>query len=285
MKTLSLILILISLAVYAKAQSLLDEINAAQEPMQELAEATFKGSRIINGHSVITRKKSDFEFLIAHRFGRLNSGPYEFFGIDNANVRFGFEYGLSDRITLGIGRNSFEKTYDSFYKIALIRQQTGKKNIPLSITLFSSVAWKSLKDPETGKLPTFTRTLSYVHQLLIARKMSKRFSWQLTPSIVHFNYVEEPQENILPAVGFGGRFKITDRVSINAEYFYRIATTEPEGTFDPVALGIDIETGGHVFQLQLSNSRSMIEKGFIRETTGDPLNGDIHFGFNVTRVF
>lgn len=278
-------LLLVCFLFPAFGQGLLDEINAQEEPQENLVAATFKGSRIINGHSVITRKKKAFEFLIAHRFGRINSGPYEFFGIDNANVRFGFEYGLSDRLTLGLGRNSFEKTYDTFLKLALLRQQTGKKQIPISVTLFSSMAWKSLKDPATEKLPKFTRTLAYTHQVLIARKVNKKFSAQITPSLVHFNFVQEPQKNMMLAMGIGMRYKITERISINGEYFLRNDEGEPEDTFNPIAIGVDIETGGHVFQVHFTNARSMIEKGFIRETTGDFFQGDIHFGFNLTRVF
>lgn len=285
MKFYIVILILFFGADFSQGQGLLDEISAMEEPQQNFASATFKGSRIINGHSIVTRKKGAFEFLIAHRFGQINSGAYELFGLDNANVRFGFEYGLNDRLTLGFGRNSFEKTYDAFYKFALLRQQTGKKNIPISITAFSSVAWKTLRDPETNKLPKFTRTLAYTHQLMLARKVNEKLSVQLTPTIVHFNFVENSQKNTIAALGIGGRYKITKRVSINGEYFFRDAADEPDVFNNAIALGVDIETGGHVFQLQFTNARSMIEKGFIRETTGDFFSGDIHFGFNLTRVF
>ncbi len=277
--------LLIFTSSFLKAQGLLDELEGMEEPQENLVPATFKGSRIINGHSVITRKRGAFEFLIAHRFGRLNSGAYELFGIDNANVRFGFEYGINDRLTLGFGRNSFEKTYDGFYKLALLRQQNGKKIMPISLTIFSSIAWKSLRDPETNKLPKFSRTLSYVHQVMVAQKVNKNFSWQLMPTIIHFNYVTAPQKNFIPALGFGGRYKVSDRISINGEYFLRYAEEEPDGNYNAIAIGVDIETGGHVFQLQFTNARAMIEKGFIRETTGNFFNGDIHFGFNLTRVF
>ena len=279
------IFLLFFITNFSQGQGLLDEIDAMEEPQQDFTPATFKGSRIINGHSIITRKKGAFEFLIAHRFGRINSGAYELFGLDNANVRFGFEYGINDRLTLGFGRNSFEKTYDAFYKFALLRQQTGKKNVPVSITIFSSVAWKTLKDPETNELPKFTRTLAYTHQMMVARKVNKKFSLQVTPTLIHFNFVENTQKNTIAALGIGGRYLITKRISINGEYFFRNATDEPELFNNAIALGVDIETGGHVFQLQFTNARSMIEKGFIRETTGNFFEGDIHFGFNLTRVF
>ncbi len=285
MKPYFIAFLLVSLCGSVFGQGLLDEINAQEEPQIELVTATFKGSRIINGHSVITRKKGDLEFLIAHRFGRLNSGAYEFFGIDNANVRFAFERGITDRLTLGLGRNSFEKTYDAFYKLAVLRQQTGKKYMPVSLTFFSSIAWKTLRDPETQKMPKFTRTLAYTHQVLIAQKVNQKFSWQIMPTIIHFNYVEDFRNNLMPALGFGARYKVSKRVSINGEYYLRSVSDEPDEFNNTIAFGVDIETGGHVFQLQFTNARSMIEKGFIRETNGDFFDGDIHFGFNLTRVF
>ncbi len=271
---------------FCMAQSdLLDLINKDEKVQENFVTATFKGSRLINGHTIITRKKGDLEFLIAHRFGRINSGAYELFGLDNSNVRFGLEYGLSDRLTVGVGRNSFQKTYDGFVKYAVLLQQTGKKKIPVSITWFSSSAIKTLRDPLTEKSPDFVETLVFSHQLLIAQKVNKKLSWQLMPSLIHYNKVQSPNQNDLLALGFGARFKLSQRISLNGEYYYRHNTIEEDPFFNPIAIGIDIDTGGHVFQLQFTNSRSMIEKGFIAETTGDFFNGDIHFGFNLTRVF
>ena len=248
------------------------------------AESTFKGSRLINGHTVQTRKARAFEFLISHRFGRINSGAYELFGIDGANIRLGFEYGLTDRITIGLGRNSFEKTFDSFFKLKLLRQSSGSRFVPLSVAFLSSAALKTLKDQE-GYTNTFSK-LSYTHQLLLARKFSPLFSLQLMPTIVHRNRIlEEQGENDIYALGMGGRLKMSQRISLNAEYYYRFNVAEADPTFNSIAVGVDIETGGHVFQLHLTNSRAMIEKGFITETSGDFFSGDIHFGFNVSRVF
>lgn len=263
---------------------LLSLLETNEEPSVQLVPSTFKGSRLINGHTVMTRRKGSLEFLIAHRFGRLNSGAYELFGLDNANVRFGLDYGIADRFTVGFGRNSFEKTYDGFAKFALLQQQHGLRNIPISLTLFSSIAIKTLRpiDPEVEV--AFSDRLAYTFQGLIARKMSDRLSLQLMPTFVHFNIIEDGRENDLLALGLGGRFLLTKRLSINAEYYYRTTERDLE-LHDALAIGIDLETGGHVFQLQFTNSRSMVEKGFIRETTGNYFDGDIHFGFNITRTF
>lgn len=280
-----LVLFLLNMGQIYAQDELLDLLEGQIEPETFYALATFKGSRLINGHTVMTRRKGSMEFIIAHRFGRLNSGAYELWGLDNSNVRFGMEFGLADWLSAGFGRNSFEKTYDVYGKLALIRQQYGKRNIPFTLALFGSTAVKTLENINPDMEFPFTQRLSYTGQILIASKLSSALSIQLMPTLVHFNVVEDNRNNDLYALGVGGRLKLTKRMSINAEYYYRFSEREIDGLRDAAALGIDLETGGHVFQFQFTNSRSMIEKGFIRETTGDFLGGDIHFGFNITRAF
>lgn len=275
---------IIFLGTLSGQSSLLDILDDQEEERVILTTATFKGSRLINGHTLMTRRKGTIEFLIAHRFGLVNSGAYNLFGLDNANVRFGLDYGVSDRLTLGFGRNSFEKTYDGFAKLALVRQQTGKKNVPFSITGFSSVAINTVR-AGTNEIVSTRDRMSYAFQALIGRKVSKKLSLQLMPTLIHFNKTTGTRENDLFALGIGGRMKLTNRFSINTEYYYRTSEREMSDFKDSFAIGVDLETGGHVFQFQFTNSRAMIEKGFIRETTGDYFDGDIHFGFNITRSF
>ena len=287
MKTYLLILFLIASAIELTAQDdLMALLEKESEPAINYTEATFKGTRLINGHSIETRKKGVLDFIIGHRFGRINSGAYEFFGLDQSNVRIGFDYGLTNRLNIGIGRNSFEKTYDSFLKYKLMKQQSGSRQLPVSIVAFSSIAIKTLRTNDPATETDFISSLTYTYQIIIARKFSPSFSFQLLPSLVHRNAVLPDLEgNDIYALGAGGRVKLTKRLSLNAEYYYqfnRIANSLIQNSF---ALGVDIETGGHVFQLQLTNSRAMIEKGFITETTGNFFRGDIHFGFNISRTF
>lgn len=284
---LMMALLVMGLSFTSFAQDdLLSMLEEGEEPEQNITTATFKGSRLINGHTVMTRRAGSLEFLIAHRFGRLNSGAYELFGLDNANVRFGIDYGLTDLVTVGIGRNSFEKTYDAFAKVAVLRQQSGEKEVPVSVTGFFSVAAKTLRNTSPEIEYSFTDRLTYTYQVLAARKFDENFSLQVMPTYIHYNLVErEGQDNDLLAIGLGGRMKVTKRMSINAEYYYRLGDDKQADLHDALAIGIDLETGGHVFQFQFTNSRAMIEKGFIRETTGDFFSGDIHLGFNITRTF
>ncbi|GAB3663060.1 DUF5777 family beta-barrel protein [Echinicola sediminis] len=281
---LALMLLFLFSVEGARAQdSLLEELEKEVEPVDEMVAGTFKGTRLINGHTVETRGRGNLDFIISHRFGRVNSGGYNFFGLDESNIRLGLEYSFLDRLTVGVGRNSFQKVYDGFIKYRLLDQQKGSTNIPVTLAWLSNVSLNTFKRPE---LPmNFERRLAYAHQLLIARKFSERFSLQLTPSYVHQNLVPTRQDdNDLAAMGVGGRFKLTTRTSLNAEYYYRISPSN-DNYYNVVSIGFDIETGGHVFQLHLTNAQSMTETGFIPATTGDFWNGDIHFGFNISRSF
>ncbi|PQJ78361.1 DUF5777 family beta-barrel protein [Polaribacter porphyrae] len=248
--------------------------------------STFKGTRILNGHSVENRKDKELEFIISHRFGRLNTGFKDLFGLDESNVRFSLEYGLNDNLTIGIGRSSFEKTYDSFLKYSLFKQRRGEKSFPFAISLFGSIAAKTQEESFPIKERSFAENLSYVGQVLIARKVSKSFSYQLTPTYIHRNTVTNVADpNGIFALGFGSRVKLSNRVSLNGEYYHAFNESVSINAQNSLAFGVDIETGGHVFQLIFSNARTMIEKGFIAETTGDFFGGDIHFGFNISRTF
>jgi hypothetical protein len=267
---------------------LLDILNdeTPENITDDIVTSTFKGTRIVNGHSIENKKDKELEFIIAHRFGRINTGFYDLFGLDNANIRFALEYGLTDNLTIGAGRSSYEKTYDSFLKYSLIKQKKGENYFPVAISLFGSVALKTLRDYDPADKRSFAESLFYVGQVLIAKKFSPSFSLQLTPTYVHRNTVRtiaDPHD--IFALGFGGRIKLSKRVALNTEYFYAFDESTSINTRNSLAFGVDIETGGHVFQLIISNAITMIEKSFITETTGNFFGGDIHLGFNLSRTF
>lgn len=269
-------------------EDLLDMLNKDEAPEINFTTATFKSTRVMNGHSIERMPAGQLDVRISHRFGRINSGSYEFFGLDQSNAHFGLEFGIFDWLMAGIGRGNYEKTYDGFAKFTILKQSTGAKVMPVSVSWLSTMAITSLKWSNTSRTNYFSSRLSYVHQLLIARKISPSFSIQLAPALIHRNLVAtELDPNDLCSIGAGGRIKLTKRISLNAEYFYLInpKTYLSEKIYDPLSVGFDIETGGHVFQLIFTNSVAMIEKGFIGETNGSWLKGDIHFGFNISRVF
>ena len=286
MKKIICTLFICSVSFQYFAQDLLDILEKETPQTDQIVTATFKGTRILNGHSIENRKDKELEFLISHRFGRVNLGFDELFGLDQSNIRFALEYGLNDDITIGLGRSSYEKTYDSFMKYSLLKQKKGANSFPFAVSLFGSVAVKTLKDFDPSDKRTFAESLFYVGQVLIARKVNSSFSFQLTPTYVHRNTVrinEDPHG--IFALGLGTRIKLNKRVSFNSEYYFAMDESKSINARNSLAFGVDIETGGHVFQLILSNAITMIEKSFITETTDDFFAGDIHFGFNISRTF
>lgn len=282
--TYSLVLIftLGSLTLFSQDDllDLLDE-QVEEEPME--VAYTFKSTHIINSHTIERMKKKQLDFRVNHRFGEINSGAYDFWGLDNALISLDFGYGINDWLMVGIRRSTFEKTYDGSLKVTLWRQTEGVKVFPVSISYYTNMAINTMKDELMDSI--FSYRFGYTHQLLIARKFSEAISIQVMPTYVHRNLVDFDEENNIFAFGIGGRYKFTRRLALTAEYFWTNHAASIDKYYNPLSLGIDIETGGHVFQLFFSNTRIMEETGFISETTGSWLDGGIYFGFNISRVF
>jgi hypothetical protein len=276
------LLLLCILPVAASAQEdLLKMATDSNEVM--LSNLTFKATRIINGHSVETVSKNNLDFIISHRFERLNLGFDEFFGLDAATNRLGLEYGINDFLMVGIGRSSFQKNYDFFGKARLLRQSTGAKNIPLSLSAFASYGLRT--NSTVPELSASDRS-SYTAQLLIARKFSEALSLQLSPTLIHRNRPDiSTDAKSVFATGIGGRLKLSKRTSFNGEYNYVFPDQIDDNYTNNLSFSFDIETGGHVFQLLFTNSFGMAERQFITETDGSWGDGDVHFGFNISRTF
>lgn len=257
-----------------------------EDKTTDYVNASFKTNRVINLHSLENTAAGVLDFKISHRFGTLNGGFYELFGLDNSSIRLGFEYGLSDVIAIGVGRNSFEKAYDGFIKYKFLRQSTGEKNMPITAALLLTSSIQTLKWANPDRDNHFSSRLYYTSQLILGRKFSESFTLQLSPTMVHRNLVKTNDEkNDVFALGTAGRIKLSKRVALNAEYIFLLPNRVASDIKNSLSIGFDIETGGHVFQLHCSNSTSMIEKGFIAETANSWTDGGIHFGFNISRVF
>ena len=256
------------------------------DDVTEYATAAFKTNRVINLHSLESTAGGVLDFKINHRFGFINGGPYEFFGLDNAMMRLGFDYGITDQLTVGIGRSSFQKSFDGFLKYKILRQSSGTKVMPVTLAVMAASSLNSVKWADPTRDNYFSSRLFYTYQVIVGRKFSDRLSLQLSPTLVHRNLVAtRAEKNDVYAVGAAGRVKLTNRLAINAEYVYVLPNQLGPDYHNSLSVGVDIETGGHVFQLHFTNSTSMIEKGFITETVGQWEKGGIHFGFNVSRVF
>ena len=279
-----IVVVLISISQIAIAQNIDLFSEKSSLSGRDITTGTFKSTRIVNGHSIENVGAGVLDFRILHRFGTINQGAYNLFGLDQATMRIGLDYGINSRLMVGGGRSTYEKQYDAFFKYRIIRQQTGERNIPLSVSLASTMIYKSLKDVVTTYEPYKTDKLSFAHQLLVASKLNDYLSIQFTPTVVHYNMVEHKTiPNDFYSLGTGFRLRVSPRVNITTEYYHRF--DKLTGYYDPLTIGVDIETGGHVFQLHVTNSTGMTERTFINETTGSWGKGDLRFGFNISRVF
>ena len=262
------------------------EMGKSEKEQTLYTTATFKTTRLINGHSVENTGKRVMDVKISHRFEKLNEGFYNLFGLDEARMRFGFDYGLTDNLMVGIGRSTYQKTYDVFLKFRILRQSRGKKNMPFTLSYVPTFAIRTLKVYTVGISNDFASSASYTHQLIIGRKFSDNTSLQIMPTYVHRHLITlntDPDDVF--AIGIGGRQKLTKRISLNAEYYYQVTRHQSAGTNNLLSIGFDLETGGHVFQLHFTNSQAMNESNFISGTNGNWGKGDILFGFNISRVF
>lgn len=256
----------------------------------EYAYETFDDTRIVNGHSVETNQEGVLTFIISHRFGTLNLGAYEIWGLDNATMRMGLDYGITNNLMVGIGRSTYEKTPDAYIKYRMLSQSTGDRKMPVTVTLLGTSALKTLK-PFDGIELSFEQKLSFTGQMLIARKFGPRFSAQMMPTFLHRNLVEDDEVNDILSLGLAAQYQLMKNWSVSVEYYATPDSYLPDGTgaspeyTQSLALGVQIDTKGHVFQMHFGNSTGMIEKFFIGETTGKWTDGDIHFGFNITRDF
>jgi len=246
---------------------------------------TFKSTRIINTHSIENVAAGVLDFRIMHRFGAINGGWYELWGLDQASMRMSLDYGLTPWLMVGGGRSNVGKSYDGFVKIRLLRQSLASSEMPVSLSLVSGGILSAQRWQDPDRKNYFSSRLTYYHQLLVSRKISNDLSLQVTPSLLHRNMVSGPDiPNDLWSVGTGGRIKLNSRVSANLDYIW-MPQASKLGVKNSLSLGLDIETGGHVFQLHVTNSRGLNEAQFIADTRGNWNDGTVYFGFNLSRVF
>lgn len=276
----------ITMASYAQDEDLLSLVKGDEEPKKEFVEYAFKSSRVIMSHSLEIIRPGVLDLRILHRFGNVNKGAYELFGLDNATMRIGLDYGITKNLMIGIGRSTNKKELDGFFKYRLIHQAKGKGALPFSFILVGGSSMTLLKFADTSRKNYFSSRMGYYGQAIIGRKFSEAFTLQLMPTVVHRNLVATLQDPTdLFAAGVGARLKLSKRLSFNVDYYYRLNPNPNDGTRDPLSIGLDIETGGHVFQFHFTNAVGMNEKVFLAETTNQWDKGDIQFGFNISRSF
>lgn len=289
MRNQLLFLTLLLAATNMQAQDDVDLLGGVDDdkPKKEYVSSAFKSSRVIMSHSMEMLRPGILDFRILHRFGNINQGLKELFGLDQATIRLGLDYAVSEDLTLGIGRATYKKELDGFIKYRAIHQSKGPKSIPFSLVLVAGTTLNTLPWADPTRKNYFSSRFGYYGQTIIGRKFSEKFTLQLMPTIVHQNLVTTLKDpNDLYAGGIGGRLMLSKRISLNVDYYYVFNRNEEvEGFHNPLSIGFDIETGGHVFQLHFTNAVGMNERVFLTETINDWSDGDIQFGFNISRAF
>ncbi len=294
MRNVFLLLFLFPCLLFAQ-DDLMDEIDTEDEP--QYAEAAFKGLKIVNFESTKLAGKKDFYFIVSHRFGSVKNGIEDLFGLDQAFTRLQFVYGISDGFNVGFSRSSLRKTYDGYIKYRLLRQK--EEGFPFTVVGYNVMAIDTELDEDVFTELEFSNRLAFTHQLLISRKMSNKLSFQLMPTLLQENTTYsifeaddmgeqvkvDEQENLQFIMGLGGRYKLAKRWSLNLDYGWHWNRVSGSPFNNPLSIGFDLETGGHVFQLHFSNAQSMNENLFLSRGNGDWGDGDFFFGFNLSRVW
>ena len=282
MKNIFILIFLCPFLIIAQ-DDLLDEIDIETTDNQ-FSTAAFKGLKIVNFESTKLVAKQELTLIVSHRFGSVENGFDSFFGLDDAVTRLNFVYGISDGFNIGLSRSSFQKIYQTSFKYRLFRQQDN--GFPFTIVGFNSVLINTALEKDNLPKIEFKNRLGYTTQLLISRKVNANFSYELAPTFFHDNYVQQNnQDNSQFAIGIGARHKLTKRLSINADYGWHLNRAKNSPFKNPLSIGIDLETGGHVFQMHFSNAQAMNTNGFLGQATGDWSDGNIYFGFNLSRAF
>lgn len=294
MKKITLLLLFLPFLVFSQ-DDLLDELEG-DITIDKTVTSVFKSLKIVNFESTKLANKKDFYLIIAHRFGSVKNGIDDFFGLDYSVTQIKFIYGITDWLNVGIARSSKDKKYGLHAKYRLKPQV--ENGFPVSIVGYNLITVNtSLKDDNYPNID-FQDKLTYTSQILVSRKFNENLSLLVAPSYIHENlatrsYVVQDEgstiaydeENDQFAIGLGGRYKISKRVSINLDYGIHLNRNSNSVYNNPLSIGADIETGGHVFQMHFTNAQAMFEEGFITQGEGDWADGDFFFGFNLVRVF
>ncbi len=274
---------------------LLDELEEGTDTSTEVR-AAFKGLKVVNFESTKLGGAKEFYFVVSHRFGTVKNGIDDFFGLDNAVTQIKFIYGLNDWLNLGAARSSLQKKYGVHAKYRLVHQKT--EGFPFTLVGYNLITVNTALDKDLFPNLEFGDRLTYTTQLLASHKFSEKFSVLLAPTFIHENLATRSfqvqdngetlffdEDNNQFAVGVGGRYKLTKRWSINVDYGIHLNRNDNSNFKNPLSIGVDLETGGHVFQMHFTNAQAMFEEGYIIQAQGDWGDGDFFFGFNLSRVF
>jgi hypothetical protein len=292
MKQLYLVIFLLNIfSLTSSAQDdMLKQLEEQSKTAKEPVIATFKSTKVINIQTNETNKKRNLDFRVTHLFGNIGKesggGPHDLYGLDNSNdIRIALTYGITDKLMVGLSRCKRDENIVGEIKYKLLEQTTDNK-MPIAISVYGQSSLSAKANSE-GLYDEFVHRFNHCAQLIIARKFSSKFSFEVVPSYVHRNIVEPYDENDLYSVGAGFRYKFTKSAAIIADYFYTM--NRPEATkdnhYDPIGVGFEIETGGHVFTIMFTNASGILENDFIPNTVDTWSKGGFKFAFNISRIF
>ncbi|MDN3585059.1 DUF5777 family beta-barrel protein [Pedobacter aquatilis] len=292
--TIILVFLVLSTALFGQsADSLLKTI--ADTTTSKKSSSTFKSTRIVLSHSTETQKAHDLDMRIRHHFGDIGGefgSGHTLYGLDVASDLFiGFDYGITNKLTVSVGRSKHDELYNGFIKYKIAEQNSGSgQNFPLNVTFLAQMAWITRKPFATTEFASYGNRFSYFLQPLISRRVTDRISLQLAPALLlRKNTVEINDPEGLFSLGFAGRIKLTKRLSFVADYTLVNGLNRPKTLvqkfYNPLGVGLEIETGGHVFSLNFMNSEYISENSFIPDTKKSWTNGGVRFGFTISRNF
>ena len=270
------------------ADSLLNQLGSGDSV--KAFSSTFKSTRVVLSHSTETQNKYDLDLRIRHHFGDIGGefgNSHTLFGLDGAtDLYIGLDYGLSDKLTIGIGRSKHDELYNLFVKRRILEQN---EQVPLSATVLGQGGWITRKETEESEFSNLASRASYFFQAIIARRFSDALSLEILPGYLIRKTVEDPEDNKgMFTAGLAGRLKLSKRLSFIADYnFVNISRSDAltEKYYNPLGVGLEIETGGHIFSLNFMNSEYIIENNFLPGTKKSWTNGGVRFGFTISRNF
>jgi len=259
---------------------------------QEKVYKTFSTTRIGNGHSTETLWKNELDLFFGHKFGDYTNGLKNTFSA--TDVSFGADYGVTNKMQLGYsiskGAGPQKELINGYLKYRVIHQE--KEGNPINLTLLANTSYTAMEASADSTSPvsfqSWEHRLSYTFQALISKKVNERFSMQIAPALSHRNYVAFEDVNTIASIGFASRYQLNKVLGVTLEYYLTLPnkrTVLGQTYYDPLTLGLEFNTGGHVFRILFSNSAGFGESQFIPYTNSTWKNGGFRLGFAFGRLF
>jgi hypothetical protein len=291
MKNIYKVILLCCAALNASAQK--DSLDLGDPAEKILIRNTFNGATVISAQSSNIADAGQLNVLISHRFGTVTEGAYNFFGLDAAVMRLGFEYGVADKLTAGLGRSTSGKNFDFYLKYRLLTQSKGlaKGKTPFTLTIFTSTAISTERVRMLQRITDKSEVVSnltYTLQPIFSREFSRAISIQLSPTYVHRNQTDFIDlSHDIYALGIASKIKFGKRSNFILDYHYLSNKSDISTIrlYNPLGVGVEFVTGGHIFKLHATNSVGMIDKEFLLKTSDNFFKGDVRVGFTLIRSF